>query len=280
MGEFESAKISPIKGKRRQAKAKTPVSAITNRNPVRIMRNTRVYADAAALAEGVAREWMKLAQESIAVRGAFHVVLSGGNTPKVLYERLAQPDYAMRPEWSRTFVYFGDERAVPPDHEQSNYRMAKAALLDRVLVPPAQIFRIEAEQQDLKKAALTYSRQLAMTLPQAPNGMPQFDLVLLGMGDDGHVASIFPDTDAATEARKLAMPVYVERLDSWRITLTFPLINHARRVMMLVTGASKADILGRVFHDKPSANPLPVERVAPVSRRLEWRLDAAAAAQL
>jgi 6-phosphogluconolactonase len=280
MAEFESVKISPIHGKRRKAKAKAPVSAITNPGPVRVMRNTRVYADSASLADGVAREWMKLAQESIAVRGAFHVVLSGGNTPKALYERLAQSDYAMRPEWSRTFIYFGDERAVPPDHEQSNYRMAKAALLDRVPVPPAQVFRIEAEQPDLKKAALAYSRKLAMTLPQAPNGMPQFDLVLLGMGDDGHVASLFPGAEAVTEQRKLVVPVFVERLNSSRITLTFPLINHARRVMMLVTGGSKAEMLARVFHDKPPANPLPVERVAPVSRRLEWRLDAAAAAQL
>ena len=280
MGTFEQGKISPIQGKRRKTKENAPVSAVTNSVPVRILRNARVYADAASLADGVAREWMKLAQESIAIRGAFHVTLSGGTTPRILYERLAQPDYAMRPEWSRTFIYFGDERAVPPDHEQSNYRMAKTALLDKVPIPPAQVFRIEAEQQDLMKAALAYSRKLAMTLPQAPNGMPQFDLVLLGMGEDGHVASIFPGTPALAEARKLAMPVFAEHLNSWRITLTFPLINHARRVMMLVTGAGKADLLGRIFHDKAGPSPLPVQRVAPVSRRLDWRLDAAAAAEL
>ncbi len=256
------------------------MSDVTVPNPVRLLRNARIYSDPAALANAVAREWLKLAQESIAVRGAFHVTLAGGSTPKALYERLARPDSAMRPEWSRTFIYFGDERAVPPDHEQSNYRMAKTALLDRVPIPPAQVFRIESELPDLKKAALVYSRKIAMTLPQAPNGMPQFDLVLLGMGEDGHVASIFPDTEALTEPRKLVMPVFVEKLNSWRVTMTLPLINHARRVMMLVTGAAKAELVARVLAGKSGPKTLPVQRIAPVSERLDWRLDQAAASQL
>lgn len=280
MAAFEQPKISPIQGNQRATRAKPAVSGITNPSPVRLLRNARVYADIPTLANAVAREWLKLAQESIAVRGAFHIALSGGTTPKALYERLAQPDFSTRPEWGRTFIYFGDERAVPPDDEQSNYRMAKIALLDRVPIPPAQVFRIEAEQPDLKKAALAYARKLAMTLPQAPNGMPQFDLQLLGMGDDGHVASIFPGTEAVTEPRKLAMPVFVEKLNSWRITLTFPLINHSRRVMMLVTGGGKADILARVFKQQPGTEPLPVQRVAPISGRLDWRLDQASASQL
>lgn len=277
MCQFEDKKITPITKKRIRPRAKSAVSDSASSIPVRILRGARVFQSPEALADGVAREWIKLAQEAIAIRGSFHVALSGGSTPKILYERLAKPDYAARPEWRNTYIWFGDERAVPPDHEQSNYRMAKQALLDRVPIPPVQVFRIEGEQQDLKKAAMAYSRKLAMNTPQAENGMPQLDLVLLGMGDDGHVASLFPGTDALTEARKLVMPVYVEKLKSWRITFTLPLINHARRVLMLVCGAGKANMMGQVFGQP---GPLPVQRVAPVSGRFEWRLDNDAAARL
>jgi 6-phosphogluconolactonase len=221
---------------------------------------------------------MQLAHEAIAARGAFHVALSGGTTPRQLYERLAAPDYAFRLEWNRTFIYFGDERAVWPDDEQSNYRMAQEALLSRVSIPPAQVFRIQAERADLKKVALDYSRMLAMTLPLAPNGIPQFDLLLLGMGDDGHVASLFPGTDALTEPRKLVVPVYVERLDSWRVSSTFNLINHARHVVLLACGKAKAAIVRRALRQAPAAEPLPVQLVKPVSSTLEWRLDNEAAA--
>ena len=256
------------------------MNAVTSPNPVRIFPGVRIYADAHAVCTAVAQEWMRLAQESIALRGAFHVALSGGRTPQGLYERLAEPDYAFRPEWNRTFIYFGDERAVPPDHEQSNYRMVKQALLDKISIPPAQIQRMEAERSDLKKAAMDYSRMLAMTLPQASNGMPQFDLLLLGMGDDGHVASLFPGTEAMREPRKLVVPVHAQHLDSWRLSLTFPVINHARRVMLLVCGSAKAPMVHRALREPPGPEPLPVQRVAPVTGKLDWRLDQAAAAQL
>jgi 6-phosphogluconolactonase len=142
-----------------------------------------------------------------------------------------------------------------------------------------QVFRIEAEQPDLKKAAMAYSRKLAMNTPQASNGMPQLDLVLLGMGDDGHVASLFPGTEALNETRKLVVPVHVEKLNSSRITLTLPLINHARRVLMLVSGAGKAEMMENVFGTQGKGS-LPVQRVVPLSGRFEWRLDADAAARL
>lgn len=256
------------------------MNAVTSPNPVRIFPGVRIYADPHAVCNAIAHEWMRLAQESIAVRGAFHVALCGGNTPRALYERLAEPDYAFRPEWNRTFVYFGDERAVPPDDEQSNYRMAKQALFDKISIPPAQIQRMEAERSDLKKAAMEYSRMLAMTLPQANNGMPQFDLLLLGMGEDGHVASLFPGTEAVNEPRKLVVPVHAEHLNSWRLSLTFPVINHARRVMLLVCGAPKAPMVRRALREPPGSEPLPVQRVAPITGKLDWRLDQAAAAQL
>lgn len=256
------------------------MNAVTSPNPVRIFPGARIYADSSAVCAAVAQEWMRLAQVCISMRGAFHVALSGGSTPRALYERLAEPDYAFRPEWNRTFLYFGDERAVPPEHEQSNYRMVKEALLDKISIPPAQVQRMEAERSDVKKAALEYSRMLAMTLPQASDGMPQFDLVLLGMGDDGHVASLFPGTVALHEERKLVVPVHAKHLNSDRLSLTLPVINHARRVMMMVCGASKAPMVHRALREPPGANPLPVQRVVPLSGKLDWRLDQAAAAQL
>jgi 6-phosphogluconolactonase len=137
---------------------------------------------------------------------------------------------------------------------------------------------MEAEQADLKKAALTYARTLAMNLPQNNAGMPQFDLVLLGMGEDGHVASLFPGTEALLEQRKLVVPVTVAHLHSTRLTLTLPVINAARRVMLLVCGAGKAATVQRALREPPTRDPLPVQRVAPASGNLEWRLDQAAAA--
>jgi len=256
------------------------VSNIANPSPIRLIPEGRVYATPADVCAAMAHEWMQLAQEAIAARGAFHVALSGGSTPRQLYERLAAPDYAFRLEWNRTFVYFGDERAVWPDDEQSNYRLAQEALLSRVSIPPAQVFRIQAERADLKKVAMDYSRMLAMTLPLAPNGMPQFDLLLLGMGDDGHVASLFPGTEALNEPRKLAVPVYVQRLDSWRVSLTFNVINHARHVMLLACGKAKAAMARRALREPPGAEPLPVQRVKPVGSAMQWRLDKEAAVLL
>ncbi len=253
---------------------------IASTNPIRTFPEGRIYATPADVCTAMAHEWMLLAQQAIEARGAFHVALSGGTTPRQLYERLAAPDYAFRLEWNRTFVYFGDERAVWPHDPQSNYRMASEALLARVSIPPAQVFRINAERADLKKVAMDYSRLLAMTLPLAPNGMPQFDLLLLGMGDDGHVASLFPGTEAMHEQRKLVMPVYVEHLNSWRVSLTFNVINHARHVLLLACGKSKAAMVRRVLREPPGAEPLPVQCVMPVGGALEWRLDQAAAALL
>ena len=256
------------------------MSSIANPDPIRVIPEGQIYATPADVCTALAHEWMQLAQEAIATRGAFHVALSGGTTPRQLYERLAAPDYAFRLEWNRTFIYFGDERAVALDDEQSNYRMVREALLTRVNIPPAQVFRMPAELPDLKKAAMEYSRLLTITLPQAQDGMPQFDLLLLGLGEDGHVASLFPGTDALRQVHKLATQVYVDRLGSWRMSLTFPIINHARHVMLLACGKSKAAIIHRALRQPPGAEPLPVQRVKPVGGALEWRLDREAAALL
>jgi len=220
---------------------------------------------------------VELAREAIAARGVFHLALAGGSTPKTLYRLLAQPRHAARIEWSRVHVWFGDERCVPYDHPDSNYRMAREALLDRVPLPPAQIHPMPTALSRLRLGATEYARLLRMLLPRDPAGHPVFDLVLLGMGPDGHTASLFPGTCGLHERERLVAAAYVDKLHAWRITLTLPAINAARHVMFLIAGAEKAAPLAHAMAG--AVPPLPVQRVAP-SGELEWWLDTAAAAQL
>lgn len=237
----------------------------------------KVYDDANTLAAATAADFMTAARRAIAERGAFYVALSGGSTPQKLYERLAA-DYVGAPEWSRIHLYFGDERAVPPEHEQSNFRMAKTALFDHVAIPAAHISRLPADSPDIQAAARSYCEQL-VRVPQR-EGKPCFDWVLLGMGDDGHTASLFPGTSAVAERDAWVVPVYVERLKSWRLSVTFPVINNAHDVVLLVCGAGKATMLRKILREPLSGEPLPVQRVAPTHGALQWRLDRAAAAML
>jgi 6-phosphogluconolactonase len=238
----------------------------------------RIYPDNEALIEAAARRWLALADGAIAARGRFHVALSGGGTPRTLYRRLAQSPFAERVGWDRVHVYFSDERTVPPDHEDSNYRMAKEALLDHVAIPATQIHRMEGESLDPHAAAAKYTRILTKNLPLSSQGVAQFDLLMLGLGQDGHVASLFPATPVLHERARLVEAVHVEKLQTWRITLTLPMIDHARQVMVLVSGADKAAILRDVFTTRRTP-PYPVQLINPQGA-LEWYLDQAAAALL
>jgi 6-phosphogluconolactonase len=238
----------------------------------------RIHADTEALIEAVAERWMALADRAISARGKFHVALSGGATPRALYRRLAQAPYAERLAWEHVHIYFGDERTVPPDHPDSNYRMAKEALLDHVPIPAAQVHRIEGEAEDPHQAAAAYTTVLTGNLPLTAQGVVQFDLLLLGVGPDGHIASLFPATPVLHERARMVEAVHVENLDTWRITLTLPVIDHARHVLMLVSGAGKAAIMRDVFATQPTP-PYPVQLINPQGA-LEWHLDQAAAAEL
>lgn len=238
----------------------------------------RLFTDVDALNYAAAQRWMQLAESAIAARGKFHVALSGGSTPRALYRRLTNPDFANRIAWDRVHVYFGDERAVPPDHPDSNYRMAKEALLEHVPIPPAQIHRIEGERADAQEAAARYAQLLTSRLPLSAQGVVQFDLLLLGIGGDGHIASLFPGTPALHERARLAVAVFVEKLDSWRITITLPVIDHARHAAILVSGAGKAAILSELCRGRRTP-PYPVQLINPQGA-LEWFVDAAAASQL
>ncbi|MFZ5592930.1 MAG: 6-phosphogluconolactonase [Pseudomonadota bacterium] len=235
-----------------------------------------IHDTAEALHHACAQRFAELATQAIAARGQFHVALSGGTTPRSLYQRLATPQFASRIDWRRVHVWFGDERTVPPDHPDSNYRMARESLLDHVPIPPAQVHRIEAEKEG---GADDYEALLNEYIAASETAVPQFDLVLLGLGPDGHIASLFPDTAILRERDRLVAAVWVAKLNTWRISLTLPVIDNARHVLLLVAGTGKAEIVREIFTDAPRAVPYPVQMLAPAGA-LEWHLDAAAAQYL
>ncbi|AHE99140.1 6-phosphogluconolactonase [Thioalkalivibrio paradoxus ARh 1] len=206
------------------------------------------------------------------------MALAGGNTPRRLYRLLAGPPYALSIPWDRVRLFLGDERWVPVDHPDSNARMVREALLAGLLEAPA-FFPMPTDAEDPEQAARRYHECLVREVPSdAGNGVPRLDLVLLGMGDDGHTASLFPGTPVLDASEPVAA-VFVPRLDSWRLSLTLPLLNAARHVLFLVTGADKAATLARVLGDGPRRT-LPASLVRPADGELEWHVDREAAALL
>lgn len=235
----------------------------------------QVYRDPAALARALADYFVGSARLSMAERGAFRVALSGGNTPRATYELLAQEPLRSEISWSDVFVYFGDERCVPPSDEQSNYRMAQRAFLDAVPIPPANVHRIRGEI-DPGIAANEYASLLRLDLGDAPH----LDLVLLGLGGDGHTASLFPGTPADTDDGALVRAVYSEKRILWRVTMTPRLINMARSVAFAVQGPDKAEILAQVYEGPYDPTKYPAQIVQPNSGRLSWFVDELAAGML
>lgn len=216
------------------------------------------------------------AHAAVADHGAFYVALAGGSTPRALYAVLAQAPFRERSFWTATEVFFGDERCVAPDHAASNFGMAHTHLLQHLPISAERVHRMQCEH-DAAYGAMHYVEALRR-LPQNTDGMPVFDLVLLGMGADGHIASLFPGTTALQERSQWVAAVYVDRLQSWRVTLTLPVLNAARNVFLLVTGDDKASAVKTLMASRPpatSATPLPVQRLRPAG---EFRLYADAAA--
>ena len=223
-------------------------------------------------AYALAAEVSRLSAGSIARRGRFTVALSGGSTPAVLYALLAAPPHAAAIDWSRWHVFWGDERCVPPGHPDSNYGMAKRTLLDRVPIPPSQVHRMHGED-DPHRAADAYAAVLAETL--GPDG--RLDLALLGVGDDGHTASLFPNTAALSETERSVAANWVPHLSAHRITLTLPTLNRARRVAVLAAGADKADAVRRALAPTPADAPPPIALVTPENAPVAWYLTTNAA---
>jgi 6-phosphogluconolactonase len=207
----------------------------------------------------------------------FSVALAGGNTPRRVYELLATERFEHRVEWPQVDLFFGDERCVPPDHPDSNYAMACEALISKVAIPAKNVHRIIGEGKPGESATL-YENQLRTFFAGA--SWPRFDLVLLGMGEDGHTASLFPGSDALSEKSKWVVPAKPPGSKHDRITLTVPVFNHAARVVFLVTGAGKAERLAQVLRPQPGSDPLPAQVIQPVAGSLEWLVDSAAASLL
>jgi 6-phosphogluconolactonase len=234
----------------------------------------QVFDDAESVARAAAELFARLSRESVAERGTFSVALSGGTTPRRVYELLASDEYREHVPWPSVHVFFGDERTVPPDHAESNYRMASETLLSRVPLPAENVHRIEGVG-DAAANASDYESVMRGFFGDAE--WPRFDLVFLGMGDDGHTASLFPNTAALEESRAWVAANWVEKLGAWRITLTAPAINAARRVIFLVTGAGKAERLSEVLNGAHDPSRLPSQMIQPRDGQLEWYLDRAAA---
>jgi 6-phosphogluconolactonase len=240
-----------------------------------------VEPDAAALARRAAQYFVEMASEAAEAHRRARIAISGGATPKAAFELLADPNQPWRNHmpWEKLDLYWVDERCVPPGHADSNYRMTREALLDHVPLRPEQIHRIEGEL-DPEAAAARYESELRNSFRLEGAESPRFDLVALGLGSDGHTASLFPHSEAIHEMSRLVVANHVSQKDAWRITLTWPVINHARSVFFLVAGAEKASILKEVLLGPRDPERLPSQLIWPYSGILTFILDKAAAALL
>ena len=235
------------------------------------------FDDPESVARAAAERFAEIAREAVRARGRFGVALSGGSTPRRIYELLAGEGFKARVEWPKAHVFFGDERCVPPTDGASNYRMARDTLLSRVDVPAENVHRMIGEGDAAANARL-YEDELRSYFGGAE--FPAFDLVMLGLGDDGHTASLFPESPALEETAAWAAANWVEKLGAYRLTLTAPAINHAAHVMFVVTGAGKAERLREVLEGERAPRSLPAQLIRPASGVLEWYVDRAAASKL
>jgi 6-phosphogluconolactonase len=253
----------------------------------RSLQTVEIRPDAKHLARAAAEQFVTLAGEAIANRGRFTVALAGGSTPVAAYLVLATGPFATRVAWSHVHVFWGDERCVPPGHADSNYCVARQALLDHVPLPASNVHRMRGELEP-GRAAADYEQTLRGFFSSPARGGetvdkvrgPSFDLILLGMGDDGHTASLFPGTGVIHEQSRWVVAHYVEKLGAWRITLTPVVINAAAKVTFLVSGPGKAERLRQVLEGPYQPEVLPAQIVSPDTGRLSWLLDRAAASML
>ncbi|MBI3083030.1 MAG: 6-phosphogluconolactonase [Candidatus Omnitrophica bacterium] len=240
----------------------------------------RVFPDLERLSREAAKQFMRLAQQQVQVSGRFSVALSGGSTPRRLYELLASEPYRNRIPWDQVHVFWADERCVPFDHPDSNFRQAFELLLSRVPLPPVNVYRIPADQGDPVSAAASYEQTLRAFFRLEPNSWPEFDLVLLGLGADGHMASLFPRSVALRETHRFVVATRGGAPDLPRVTLTIPVLNHATHLLWLVAGAEKSSVIRDVLTGPEHPDELPAEMIHPVRGNSMWLLDRAASSLL
>jgi 6-phosphogluconolactonase len=241
------------------------------------MAELKVFDDVSALMRGAAEEIVSVARRAVADHGLFSWALSGGSTPRDLYRLLASDEYRGRMPWNAIHFFWGDERHVPPDHPDSNFRMAREAMLDAVPVPTGNIHRVPAEEPDASRAAAEYEAALRSFFGLAEGEWPRFDLILLGLGKDGHTASLFPGGDAVNERQRLVVAPWVEAQKTFRITFTPPVLNHARRAMFLTAGGDKAEALQAVLEGAREPERYPAQVVGEDEGNVSWWVDRAAA---
>lgn len=237
-----------------------------------------ICRDGAELARNAAEHFTALAGAAIARRGRFTAALSGGSTPRALYSLLSSAEFCGRTDWPRVHLFFGDERCVPPDHPESNFRMVEETLLEGGRIPASNVHRMAGEKEPAEAAA-AYETELRNFFASAGGRRPRLDLILLGLGEDGHTASLFPGTAALDETERWVTAVYVEKLQSYRLTLTLPLINAAAQATFLVSGPGKAAVLERIL-GAPGVDDYPAARVRPDKGALTWLMTQDAAAGL
>lgn len=237
----------------------------------------RVVASADDVARAGADIVRAAAQEALRRHGRFTIALSGGNTPRALYALLAAPPYVGEIDWTATQVFWSDERCVPPDHPDSNYRMAREALLDHVPLPAANVHRLRGELLVPQQAAQQYRTELQAVFGKT--ALPRFDLLLLGLGEEGHTASLFPDVPVPVDPNVTVVAVFVPKVNAWRLTMTLPVLNAAAHVVFLVAGEAKQAAL-RALIQGPRSLDLPAQRVLPADGLLTVLADQAAAGTL
>lgn len=242
-------------------------------------RMIQVFANADDLASSAAELFVRHARAAVTAHGRCTVALAGGGTPNALYDLLATRHRNSTP-WEAIHFFWGDERHVPPDHRDSNFRAASEAMLDHVPVPPAHVYRIRGELPNAADAAADYEQTLRREFGLGRTAVPMFDLVLLGMGADGHTASLFPDSEALAARDHLVLAPWVAKFGASRITLTLPVLNNAAMVVFLVSGVEKAETLRAVLEGPFQPVQFPAQAVRPSNGQLLWFVDATAAAQL
>lgn len=236
------------------------------------------YSDTDTLSRDAAQYITRLANEAIVTHGRFTLALSGGNTPKKLYGLLAEEPYRSQIDWALVDIFWSDERCVPPDSEDSNYLMAEQVLLSKIPIPASQVHRMPADQPDRDAASQAYTDEMRRVF--ATDGIPAFDLIQLGMGPEGHTASLFPHQASLHEQTRLVMPVSVPKPPPPRLTFTPPILNAAHNVLFLVTGTDKADAVHAVIEGPHNPDEYPAQIVQPQNGEVVWMLDTAAAEKL
>ncbi len=237
-----------------------------------------IYPDIDTLSHEAANYVVRIASKSIATHGRFTIALSGGSTPRKLYSLLGDEPYQSQIDWALVEIFWSDERCVPPESEDSNYRMAQEALLNKVPIPPSQIYRMPADYDDRDAASYAYTLDMQQTF--GTDSIPSFDLVQLGMGPEGHTASLFPHQPSLKELQRLVMPVMVPKPPPPRLTFTPRLLNAATHILFLVTGAEKQDAVQAVLEGEYQPDEYPAQIIRPTKGETTWMLDAAAAGKL